>query len=410
MPSLSEPLKILFMQLFALLAPAVGGIAETTLQYIPASWHYQAARQEFPREPSKELMVGDHGRILQFVDDAFPPEYLEQLRRGILEAVGVGADSELPTGDSLPLGEEGTGQGLGTAFDQAYTFELTATLAGLPYISEVLGLPLDMFLERALDAHCNAFFLNAVVLDPKMAQLSEHSSPWHDFGISVHRDDSLGSFARGLVDSEPGFHGTNARTVVVLYLSNVAGGAELEVYNNTDLTGYDLRKIAVDQVRERCLVGSSREDEAVMIRCQAAVVNEVLSVPTLARLAPQKGRLVHFDGRHSHGVRKASFSNAQSPMMEGALRISLVLEQFSYPSAAIAKIPTIQSMNREKPFFSSPSMRERFVHADGSPRELGSPQVSDSAFRDCLLQARGTSPAPSSSALKQCVIEATDTA
>merc|ERR1712048_374340 len=78
----------------------------------------------------------------------------------------------------------GRKQGISGAFSQAYTFELTSTLAGLPLVEDVLGLPVGRFFDRAVDPSCNAFFLNAVVAN---ASSGHAKPPWHNFWLKFIR-------------------------------------------------------------------------------------------------------------------------------------------------------------------------------------------------------------------------------
>ncbi|CAE8700721.1 unnamed protein product [Polarella glacialis] len=327
-------------------------------------------RLTFPAQASQGMRMGKlDGAVAQFEEEAFRETYLDELRLAILEATIGSKDKDTPTE-----------QGIGEAFANAYTFEFSATLAGLPLASAVLGLPLDEFLDRALDPACNAFFLNALVVD---ARRGGTEPPYHEFAVQIHDDASLEKYVS---DKDTR---VLAETVAVLYLNDVAGGGELEIYNDSAL--YDGRGVPslVSQieraVKEECGRAPGGADEADTVRhCEGSVVDRLLGIRTLARLAPRKGRLVQFDGSYSHAVRLVASPKDGADTSWNAPRVSLVLEQFAFPKEVLRRIPVIKSMKDGQPFCASPKLRKRFLPSDGEPREKGMLGLNATDFHECM--------------------------
>lgn len=272
--------------------------------------------------------------------------YLRRLRRGILNGTQRGR------GDS-----QGREHKFSEAFDSAYTFFFTATLGGLYFAPEVLGLPLAPFLRRAADPACNAFFLNAVVLGVGSAR---GKPPWQDFAVNFHADQSLRAYAHDV--PLPG-DGT-ARTVVILYLNDVAVGGELEVYEHYPAAEPAYRT-AARRARRGCRHRSGQEG----LSCQRSEAERALANVTLGRVKPRTGLLVHFAGSRSHAVRRVPETGDLARDRE--LRVSLVLEQFVYPPEALARIPAVWAEAGGKPFFADKRWQEVFADRSGRPQFFG---------------------------------------
>uniref|UniRef100_A0A7S4SKK8 Uncharacterized protein n=1 Tax=Alexandrium monilatum TaxID=311494 RepID=A0A7S4SKK8_9DINO len=277
-------------------------------------------------------------------DGAFEEEYVEQLRRGILNIT-----MREEKGIKRPYRFD-------RAFSSAYTFFFTSTLEGLPHASAVLGLPLEGFLDRGVDPRCNAFFLNGVVLS---AGAAPAQPPWHDFAITVHADQSLRVYAADVALPDDG----TARTVVILYLSDVLAGGELEVYDH-----FGAAEAAHREAERRALSRCRGGRGAKRARCESLVADRAILNTTRGRLAPRRGRLVRFRGSRSHAVRR--LRTVVGASAEQA-RVSLVLEQFSFPPGVLRRIPTVWSERGGRPLFASGALRERFVSPSGGPRAWG---------------------------------------
>jgi len=247
------------------------------------------------------------------------------------------------------------------AFDGACTFHVAAaTQSGLALAPDVLGLPLRPFLDRGLDSKCNAFFLNAVVLG---ADSPASAAPWHDFAVAVHADQSLRAYAANMAIPNDGV----AETVVILYLTDIAGGGELEVYEHFQVAE-EAHRAAEIRAAKRC----SRWRGVRRVSCQMLEVDSTIAKVTVGRVLPRKGRLVRFEGSRSHAVRRLNGTSVPaSGKSPGLLRVSLVLEQFDYPKEALDQIPTVWSEHRGRPFFATAALRQRFVDESGRPRAWG---------------------------------------
>lgn len=306
--------------------------------------------------------AGEHGAPIRLQDEAFPMLYLSALREGILNStrrnIGRGITQELR---------------FSSALEGAYTFFFTAAKGGLRYASEVLGLPLAPFLARSVDPSCNAFFMNGVVL---RRNSPTGKQPWQDFAVTFHADQSLRDFAREL----PLPSGGTARTVVILYLSDVAAGGELEVYDHYALSEPEYRSAT-----ERASLGCLGRRGTAGARCRARLADHGLRNMTLGRLRPRTGRLVQFEGQLSHAVRRlrpppaTDEEEGEGHNAQEEVRVSLVLEQFAYPAEALRRIPSVWSEQRGQPFFASQRLHDRFVNDAGRPRVFEELVPEDSA-------------------------------
>lgn len=296
------------------------------------------------------LPMGHVDSTMRVEDSSFEERYLDTLYRGILNI-------------TFRRGRRAAVQRhrFGDAFDGAYTFHLAAaSQCGLAFAPDVLGLPLQPFLDRSLDSKCNAFFLNAVVLG---AESPASPAPWHDFAVAVHADQSLRAYAANVAVPNDGV----AETVVILYLTDIAGGGELEVYEHFQVAE-EVHRLAERRAAKRC----SRWRGVRRVRCQSLAVDSTIAEVTVGRVLPRKGRLIRFEGSRSHAVRRLNRSDALTlAKPPGLLRVSLVLEQFHYPQEALEQIPTVWSEHRGNPFFNTAALRRRFVDEIGKPRAWG---------------------------------------
>lgn len=276
-------------------------------------------------------------------DSSFPESYLDELRAGVLNV----------TGRHHRMGPARRYR-FTQAFDGAYTFFFTA--AGEDHLaraSEVLGLPLGRFLERSFDGLCNAFFLNAVVLE---AGMHGAPAPWHDFSLRVHADQSLRVWAPEVPLPDDG----TARTVAILYLGDSVVGGEIEVYDHY-ISAEVIHRQAETRAKRRCR-GLHRA------LCEARIADRTIANITRARIRPKKGRLVRFGGARSHSVRRVYGGDG---LGGDGFRVAMVLEQFLYPLDVVARIPSIWSEHRGHPFFANAALREQFVDVSGRPRLFG---------------------------------------
>lgn len=302
------------------------------------------SRANISARATQTLAAMNHDQVLVVEDGAFPEEYLNELYNGILNITLRGGKGRVRPYQFAP------------AFQNAYTFFFTSTLKGLAYASAVLELPLERFVDHGLDPTCNAFFLNAVVLSADMAPMKP---PWRDFAITVHADQSLRVHAADVSLPDDG----TARTVVILYLNDVFAGGELEVYEHFELAEA-VHRDAQDHAALQCQkkVGASKA------QCEARVIDRMIRNTTVGRIVPRKGRLVRFQGSHSHAVRRL---HSKARMSTHDLRISLVLEQFHYPQGVLNRIPMVWSEHKGRPFFASTALRNQFVTSAGGPRIWG---------------------------------------
>jgi hypothetical protein len=290
-----------------------------------------------------KMSIGNHDRLVQVADHVLPMGDAESLREGILNATLKYA------------GSDESRHGLSQDFKAVYTFELTVTVAGLPFVADVVGLPLGAAIDYSLDPHCNSFLINSVVLD---ANHPAREPPWHDFAVGPHADQTLVSSYMTERESEK-YGVETSRTVTVMYFDDlVDAGAEIEIYNDTPSSDEDMVSDVERSVKKACR--SAGKGKKADLTCQHLQLDKALARATLSRVQPRRGRLVHFHGSYSHGVRRVRNSTSN------AVRVSLVLEQFAFPKEVLKRVPTVKSMNQGAPFFASKEMKERFLQGNGT--------------------------------------------
>jgi hypothetical protein len=66
----------------------------------------------------------------------------------------------------------------------------------------------------------------------------------------------------------------------------------------------------------------------------------------VGQVRPRPGALVHFRGDLQHEVAPLSCPAEPAPGVEGALRVSLVLEQYAFSPAARARLPELEVQSK----------------------------------------------------------------
>ena len=334
-------------------------------------------RPEKPASAQHSIRIGDHTLPVQYTDNVpLSADELDELADGMIRHSKTAKPHRFQTTGLNP-----------DDFKLAYTFEVAATREGLAHLSDALGLPaLDRFLEAAVDSSCTAFLMNAVVLGPGLGL----ETPWGDFALRLHNDQSLAEYG-AVAGVELPLDG-GARTVAILYLSNVSSGGELEVFDDGPEHSTDLTAAAEDHAAQTCTSSSTESD------CPSRALDDVLRNSTLGRVRPVKGRLLHFDGYYAHAVRRVTHAEGTASQT----RVSLVLEQFQYPAAVVRTIPTLQSQCRGQPLYETDELKARF---HGKHAKKGS-RIAGKQFERCVNGARA--PSGIKIPLKQCLLSHLD--
>lgn len=249
------------------------------------------------------ISVGTHIGAASAVDNRFSEAQVSDLREVVLDL----SDAARGAKGGIQFGNRGGFEGL-------YSWGIFFTLEGLLALANQFP-PFRDFFEEALDPASNCFLLNSVVTKPGTRQ----SPPEHGWATGLHLDDSMVRFANEL-DGGKGY----ARTVAILFLQSGVGkgmgGGELEVYD--DNLKYRMKVMQQITDPQFCL------DD---LECAIQQTAELLGPNLAARLAPLPGRLVQFNGSLPHAVRATPVEHPAATERE-QLRVSLILEQFSYPA------------------------------------------------------------------------------
>lgn len=333
------------------------------------------------------MRIGDHVVPGEFVDDAFEPSYLDELEKFVMLH-----RTDVPSTDP------------DTVFAGSIGFDVKLTLAGLPFLTEVLGFPIDDFLDKAVDANCNAFLFNSVVMSPFYTATLK--PPLQNFGIPPHFDQSLRNSAvpEYRINVE-----TYARTVAVLYLTNMQmDGGELEVYNDTDVW-YQISKDHTrltheTEIAEIACQNIANKSTIASLRCLTSVTEKITADKAVARIKPRKGRLAHFDGQFMHGVRKPHRKPAGEKRKKAVgnteWRASLVLEQYWFPKKIVDGATIMMSNKGIKkyeeghgrapgtPFYATKEVEKKFESEGRIPTKRGADGIIHHKYRECVERLR----------------------
>mmetsp|Transcript_23775 Transcript_23775/g.43244 ORF Transcript_23775/g.43244 Transcript_23775/m.43244 type:complete len:387 (-) Transcript_23775:6-1166(-) len=266
---------------------------------------------DLPEVPVPRFVsIGTHPGPVSAVDDVFTTNEVGKIRDIVLAL----SDAARGPKGGIQFGNRGGFEGL-------YSWGIFFTQEGLLALADQFP-PLRAFFEEAIDPESNCFLLNSVVTKPGTRQ----SPPEHGWATGLHLDNTMARFAEEM-------EGSSARTVSILYLQSGVGpgmrGGELEVFD--DGLKYELKVMQQLDDPRHCPNDPS---------CAEGLSARLLKPHLAARVSPLPGRLVQFNGSLPHAVRATPDTHPAASARD-SLRVSLILEQFSYPAHFLRDVPTL---------------------------------------------------------------------